>query len=174
MYKNIKLRIAVFIFSLIILTACSSSKFEYKDVVLDEEKTEEIPVDNSTPNAVVSVDKMYSWIDLLPGPDQVPRFQITGSISIPKSENYDLDDVKLKIIKIYQNGHPYFYIKPTIRDNKREKSEFQKEFLFSTIVGVKLVPGFNKDENIDVEFIFDNDGDLLSYKVPDQTIEQAN
>lgn len=169
---SMKTKTTIFIFLFLIFTACSSSKFEYTDVDMEKEETAEENTDTES-FAVVSVDKIYCWINLMPGPDQVPRFQITGSISIPNSDNYDLDEVTLKLIKIYQNGNPYFLIKPTIRENKREKSGYSKEFIFSTISGLKLVQGFNRDENVNVEFIFDNDGEMFTYKVTDQPIEKA-
>lgn len=170
-----KTKFLIFTFSFLILAACSSSKFEYEDVDMSQEKVDEDESEiNSNSPVVVSVDKIYCWVNLMPGPDQVGRFNITGSISIPRSDNYDFNTVKLKLIKIYQNGLPYFFIKPTTRDNKKEKSDSMKEFLFSTITGLKLVAGFNTEEYFDVEFIFDDDGDIFTYKISDQSLEKAN
>jgi len=170
-----KTKFLIFTFSFLIFTSCSSSKFEYEDIDMSQDKiekdTDEINADSPV---VVSVDKIYCWINLLPGPGQVARFHITGSISIPKSESYDFEDVKLKLIKIYQNNRPYFFIKPTTRDNKKEKSKTMKEFLYSTVTGVKLVPGFDTEQNFDVEFIFDDDGEIFTYKITDQSLEKAN
>lgn len=171
-----KIKILSILLALLFISACSSSKFEFKDVDMEskEGSREEIANSNAEAPVVISVDKIYSWIDLLPGPDQTPRIQVSGSISIPNSDSYDLEDISLKLIKIYQNGTPYFLIKPVIRTNKREESEYSKEFIFSTITGLKLVPGFNSNRNIDIEFLFDNDGEMFTYTVPDQKIEKAN
>jgi len=167
-----KKKIIALIYLLALITACSASKFEYKDNSTSPSENTGT-VSGSGSFDIVSVDKFYCWINLMPGPEQVPGLNISGSLSMPLSEKYDIEEIKLNLIKIYQNGHPYFILKPLIRDNKRIKSEYNKEFIFSTVAGSKLVPGFNSDESITVEFIFDNDGETITYKIYDQLIEKA-
>ena len=109
----------------------------------------------------------------MPGPNSTPRFEVTGDVEIPQSEEFDLSSIRLKLVRVYQNNRPFFLIKPTILENKQVTMESKKQFIFSTISGLKLVAGFNADENIDIELIFDDDGTSFTYKVYDVSIEKA-
>jgi len=154
----------------IFLLNCSGSKEVGKN------KSKEIVESPSggikMPMVNLRISKLYAWLNLMPGKSK-KSFNITGKLTILPSPVYNLQRLKLKYIKISQNGVFLYLIKPTIRQVRSDDKRSLKKILFSTIKGVEIIPFQKINENVTVEFIFDNKGKLLNYVVPDLKVEKT-
>ena len=161
--------IMVLFFGLILLN-CSGTKEVGKTKSKD---AFEIPGGNIRASMVnLQISKLYAWLNLMPGTAK-QTFNITGDLTVLPGSVYDFQTLKLKRIKISQKGAFLYFIKPTVRQSGTGKKGDLKKILFSTIKGVEIIPFHKINENITVEFIFDNKGKSLSYIVPDIKVEKT-
>ncbi len=165
---KIKAIIPLFIFSVLLLS-CSGEK----RTVRKKSQENEFPAGNIKASMVnLDISKLYPWLNLMPG-NAKRTFNITGDITVLPGASYDYQSLKLKRIKIYQNGAFVYLIKPTTRQTGSGKKGDLKSILFSTIKGLEIIPFYKINANITVEFIFDNNGKTLSYTVPDIKVEKS-
>lgn len=167
-----KYSIIITAMALLFLTACATGRVEEKKEDYEEEIEQPEPEEAYAPDLQVDIQKLYSWANLMPGPDTNHRFHITGKVNVPSSGQFSLSALDLQIINIFQDGELIFAIKPTVRE-ENAKSERYKALLFSTITGLTIGPNLNLDEGIDVELIFSDGIENYSYKVFDHTIEKT-
>jgi len=159
---KIKSIIMLFIFSSLIIN-CSGEK----EIVKKKIPKTEFHGGNIRASMVnLDISKLYPWLNLMPGAAK-QTFNITGKITVLPGRSYDFQTLKLKFIKIYQDGAFVYLIKPTIRQTGSGKKGDLKKILFSTIKGVVIIPFYKINKNITVEFIFDNKGKSMSYIIPD-------
>lgn len=150
-----------------LLIGCSSEDLSKKsDAKID---TEEL----YTPDLKVKFKEVYSWVNLMPGPDAKPRFNITGEIEILPSVKYDLKYMDLSLINIYQNDEMVYSIKPEVRIDKSRSTDKLKLIIFSTIKGLLLDAKLDMDATVDAKFIFDQDNDRYSYFIEGIKINKA-
>jgi len=140
-----------------ILFGCSQTSTVQKDI------SENSPKDETTyePGINLFVKKVYSWVNLMPSME--PRFHITGNVVIPESEDYDFQTITISMLKIYQDGSAIYYINPTVQVNEENQSHNVKELLYSTITGLLIDARLNFDKTIDVEYIFEEEGESFSF-----------
>lgn len=158
--------VLIVLMGLVFLTNCSTTKVVKNGIT---EKSEE-RLSKSLNTIDVYVDKIYSWINLMPGAE--PRFNISGEFKVLKSKNYSIKDMELDLVKIYQKGREVYTIKPTSRtivNNKKGKMKV----MFSTIKGLMLTPELNSKEKVDVKLIFRKDTDLYQYLIKNVPIEKV-
>ena len=158
--------VLIVLMGVVFLTNCSTTK------VVKNGSTEksEVTLGKSLNTIDVYVDKIYSWINLMPGTE--PRFNISGEFKVLKSKNYSIKDMELDLVKIYQKGREVYTIKPTSRtivNNKKGKMKV----MFSTIKGLMLTPELNSKEKVDVKLIFRQDTDLYQYLIKNVPIEKV-
>ena len=149
----------IFISLLFLLENCSQTS------TVQNEQGEETPAANDElykPDINIFVKKVYSWVDLMPGSES--RFHITGDLVIPESGDYDLNRVELKLIKIYQNGSEIYFINPTVQIDKENEAINVKELLFSTISGLSIDMRLDMEKPVDVEYVFEENGESFLYK----------
>ncbi len=159
---NAKILIKI-VFIGLVLFGCATTKVREKEHAPVPEKI------SAEQEMNVDVIKINSWINLMPGTD--PRFNISGEIEIkPKNSDYQLMDLLFTEIKIKQNGKTVYFIKPTVREETGKKD--LRKLLFSTIKGLSITPDLNPDKHIDVELIFDDDGDELKYVIRNVKVEK--
>jgi len=156
----------ILIITLLFIFSCSATKVTKNTGDGEEEKY----VEKETSTILkLDVNKLYAWLNLMPGSE--PRFNISGDLDISFSKDYNLDNLKLKYVKVYQNNREIFYIQPTTRENKTKDSI--KNILFSTLKGMILTPGFNPDKKVDVNLIFDDDGEELINSIKGIKVEKV-
>lgn len=159
-----KITIAFLILALI-LFGCSETQ-----ITKDTRYKKKLPAGEKLPELKnVTIKKLYAWVDLMPGSE--PRFNISGDLTFVNKPGINLDKLKLKYIKIYQNKNRIFFIKPTTRENVPDNSDLK--ILFSTIKGMILTPGFNYNKQIDVKLIFVDDGDEFEKVIENVPIEKV-
>ncbi len=164
--KNKRKHILIFLTvgSVLFLWNCSGSKEVKKDA---EEKY--VEVKEAIQEMNVRVDSIYAWVNLMPGGPK--KFNITGKVTVLPSENYNPAELTLKRIDIFQKDVLHYMIKPTVQNP--EDADENKIFLFSTIRGIGLNPGFNYNKKIDALLIFERNGETFRYLIKDLKMEKA-
>lgn len=167
--KNMKLYI-FFLITLVLLVRCSSdvTKKERK-----ETKTEklEISIEKPVNELNLEVNGIACWINAMPGTDE-PKFHVTGDFVIPSSDNYKLDEIKIKTVVISQDEKKIYYIRPT-QDFDLQKAINKKRIRFSTIKGLRIESGLNKNKSANIEIIFTDNKNKFSYFLNNIKIEEA-
>lgn len=159
--KHILVIMLIFIFA-----SCTSDEVSKKDEA-------DYEVDMFTPELKVDFKEVYSWINLMPGPDAQARFNITGEFEIFQSTDYDFSRMDLTLIKIFQDKELIYSIKPEIRiDDKRSTTE-SKFIIFGTIKGMFPDQKLDTERVIDAQFIFEEDDELYSYLIKNVKIDKA-
>lgn len=151
---------------LFLFASCTSDEVTKKDEA-------DYDVEMFTPELKVDFKEVYSWINLMPGPDAQARFNITGEFEIFQTSDYDFSKMNLTLIKIFQNKELIYSIKPEIRiDDKRSTNE-SKFIIFGTIKGLLPDPKLNTEGVIDAQFIFTEDDELYSHLIKNVKIDKA-
>ena len=167
MKMKMKVKIVLIVLmGMVFLTNCSTTKVVKNG---GSEKYEET-LGKSLNSVDVYVDKIYSWINLMPGAE--PRFNISGEFKVLKSKNYSIKDMELDLVKIYQKGREVFTIKPTSR-TIIDKKKGRMKVMFSTIKGLMLTPELNSKEKVDIKLVFRQDTDLYQYLIKNVPIEKV-
>ncbi len=149
---------------LIVFFGCSSSKS------LDVKKVAEKVVEKKVNQVDLEIEKIISWVNLMPGPNSENKFQVSGKFFLLPSNNYDYNKTNLKYIKVYQNGKQLYFIQPKVIE-KIENNK--KEITYSTIKGLSINQDLNSKKKVEMEFIFNSNGDELKYYVENIKIEEA-
>ncbi|MCZ7604071.1 MAG: hypothetical protein M5R37_14510 [Melioribacteraceae bacterium] len=151
---------------LFLFASCTSDEVTKKDEA-------DYDVEMFTPELKVDFKEVYSWINLMPGPDAQARFNITGEFEIFQTSDYDFSKMNLTLIKIFQDKELIYSIKPEIRiDDKRSTNE-SKFIIFGTIKGLLPDPKLNTEGVIDAQFIFTEDDELYSHLIKNVKIDKA-
>ncbi|NOX19142.1 MAG: hypothetical protein GXO87_12785 [Chlorobi bacterium] len=158
-------RLAFFFLATALFWSCAGKKEVQKEA---EDKY--VEVKEAIQEMNVEVDSIYAWVNLMPGGPK--KFNITGKVIVLPSGDYDANKLTLKRIDIFQRDVLHYMIKPTVQNPDKENND-GKVFLFSTIRGVGLNPGFNYDKKIDALFIFEQNGETFRYLVKDLKMEKA-
>ncbi len=168
-----KKNLLIVLFISIFIWNCSSKETQKDDEKIVNE--EEVIEDVYEPTIYINVDRIYCWIDLMPkiGGEQ-KKFHITGELTLPESDEYELQNLSLERIKVFQKNKLVYSINPTVRENELSKNKDERVFLFSTIRGLTLTPELIIEEAVDVEFIFAGDSENYTYKVFDQSIDKVH
>ena len=116
----------------------------------------------------LNVKSIISWINEMPG--SKPRFHVTGELEILDNSNYDFQHIKITRVTILQDQKMVFMFRPKI---KEELDKNKKTLTFSTIKGLLLNAGLNKQKSIDVVFDFDDGSTEIKYVVKNVHIEIA-
>ncbi len=161
--------VVIGVFGLLVVS-CSSTENVSKKKNIDKIESPGGNIKASFVN--LSISKIYPWLNLMPGKAK-KTFNITGEFTVLPGASYDFQVLKLKLIKIYQEGVFLYLIKPTIRQSGSGKKGDLKKILFSTIKGVELIPYQRINKNINIELIFDNNGMDLLYTIPDVKVEKT-
>ncbi len=159
------LRAFLIVLSSFLLWNCSGTK-----EVKKEAEDKYVEVKEAIQEMNVEVDSIFAWVNLMLGGPK--KFHITGEVTVLPSGKYEAKSLTLKRIDIFQNNVLHYMIKPTIQNPENESKE-SKTFLFSTIRGLGLNPGFSYDKKIDALFIFDENGETFQYLVKDLKINKA-
>ena len=163
---KMKMKMKIVLMGVVFLTNCSTTKVE-------KEGSKELApeaIEKSMNSINVHVDKIYSWINLMPGAE--PRFNISGEFKVVKSKNYKIQDMELELVKIYQKNKEVFMIKPTSRSTT-DKKKNKMRIMFSTIKGLMLTPQLNTKGKINVQLIFRQDTDQYQYLIKNVPIEKV-
>ncbi len=164
MHKEIKIvltiLLAVFLFS------CTSEKKTMKDGVKETDELTSVELN-------VKFNKVYSWINLMPGPKAKPRFNITGEFEVYESGAYEIDKLNLTQINIYQKSEQIYSIKPEVRQDEKLSNDKMRYQLFSTIRGLFVSEKLNTEKPVDAKFIFEYYDKMYSYYIKDVEIEKA-
>ncbi|MGD8781488.1 MAG: hypothetical protein PVH88_21295 [Ignavibacteria bacterium] len=164
----------IILFVTVFLLLNCSSKETQKEKTEPEVKEKEVVEEVYEPTIFIDVDKIYCWVDLMPKVNGRNKFHVTGEITVHESDDYELQNLRLERIKIFQNGKLIYIIKPTIQENELTADKDERNFLFSTIKGLTLYPDFDIEKEINVEFIFRDNSDSYTYKVFEQSIEKVH
>lgn len=158
---------SILFLTLVFFAACTSENESTKRV----EKTD--TESDGSQELIIEFDKVYSWVNLMPGPDAKPSFHITGEIKLFESGAYNLSELQLAQINIYQNNETVFSFKPDVRLKENLSAEKVKLLVFSTITGLFVKNNLNYEKPVDAKFIFKHNSELFSYTVNDIKIEKA-
>lgn len=151
---------------LFIFASCTSDEVTKKD-------ESDYDVEMFTPELKVEFKEVYSWINLMPGPDAQARFNITGEIEIFQSSDYDFSRMNLTLIKIFQNKELIYTIKPEIRSDDKRSTTESKFIIFGTVRGMLPDPKLDTERVIDAQFIFEEEDELYSYLIKNVKIDKA-
>jgi len=159
--KNIVISVVALIIGVSLFYNCSSSVPQKE---IGEVDTELIYTDEVRLN----VNKIYSWINAMPGVK--PRFNVTGELEILENSNYELEYIKIVKVTILQDQKLVYIFTPTI------KEEFQgdkKSIIFSTIRGLLLNAALDQKKSIDISINFDDGSTTFNYIINNVPIEKA-
>lgn len=159
-------KIIIAVLSAIFLFSCTSEKKTMKDDINDTDELTSVELN-------VKFNKVYSWINLMPGPNAKPRFHITGEFEVYESGAYEIDKLNLTQINIYQNGEIVYSIKPEVRQDEKLSNDKMRYQLFSTIRGLFVSEKLNTEKPVDAKFIFEYYDKMYSYYIKDVEIEKA-
>ncbi len=160
MKKN---KIVYFLFTILLISSCSTTK------VVKIPGTKKLEKKKLVHEVNLNIEKNIGWINLMPGTE--PKFQISGSISLLKGNNYNLKTTNLKYIKVFQSGKELYFVKPKIR--VEEKKDFKK-YLYSTISGLSLVKDLNPNKKLEFEFIFKDGGKEYIYQIKNVEFQEVH
>ena len=162
--KSIRIISTIILLSLF-LAHCSSSKETQKDSGKDEAtKTEAY-----SPTIELNVDNITSWLGENLAKEK--KFHVSGDVIIPSSKNYDLKNIELRKVNVFQDGDLFYSVFPTVQLKK--ESDLEKEFLFSTIQGLEINPMFNYDDPFTVEIIIGEGGQQYSFRVENNMVQKV-
>mgnify|MGYP005842063375 CR=1 FL=1 len=164
-----QLIISLIVIAGFVFTACSSDE-ELKKETGKQTDTE---LTNSS-KLNIKFDKVYSWVNLMPGPKAYPRFHITGEYEISGSPNYSFENVKLSEINIFQNDTLIYNINPELRTNEQLSTDSSKYFIFSSKPGLEESSLLDRSKMVDAEFIFVDDTIKFKYDINDIKVEEAH
>lgn len=159
-------KIIITVLSAIIFFSCTSEKKTMKDGIKDTDELTSVELN-------VKFNKVYSWINLMPGPNAKPRFHITGELEVYKSGAYEIDKLNLTQINIYQNRELIYSIKPEVRQDEKLSKDKMRFLLFSTIRGLFVSEKLDTEKPVDAKFIFEYSDEMYSYYIKDIEIEKA-
>ncbi len=160
MKKN---KIVYFLFTLLLLSSCSTTK------VVKIPGTKKLEKKKLLHEVNLNVEKNIGWINLMPGAE--PKFHISGSVGLLKGNNYNLETTELKYIKVFQSGKELYFIKPKIR--VEEKKDLKK-YLYSTISGLSLVKDLNPNKKLELEFIFKDGSKEFIYQINNVEFQEVH
>lgn len=164
-----KTKYILLIFTVVLFASCSSEE------KLNKEKTEESNNDaNYSTELNAKFHKIYSWVNLMPGPKAEPRFHITGEYELFDSRNSSFDEIKLRLINILQNDSLIYSINPEIRFVEKLSTDSSAYAIFSNPTELSLPPSLNRKKTVDVEFIFYSVSDTMKHTITEITIEEAH
>lgn len=149
----------------LLLVYCSSSS----EVQKDAGKDEAAEVDAYSPTINLNVDNITSWIG--ENLAKKKKFHVSGDVIITDSDKYELGNIELQKVNIYQNGELYYSVFPTVQLKNNDDS--QKEILFSTIQGLDVNPMFNYENSFMVEIIFIESGEEFSYRIENNMVQKV-
>ncbi|MDZ7767019.1 MAG: hypothetical protein U5K00_21820 [Melioribacteraceae bacterium] len=157
------------IFAILLLVACSSEE------KLNKEKPVETDNEASYSTELnIKFHKVYSWVNLMPGPKAKPRFHITGEYELFESPDYKIDEIKLGHINILQNDSLIYNITPEVRINEKLSTDSTKYVIFSNPTELPAHPLLDRKKSVDAEFIFYSVSDTMQHSINDITIEEAH
>ena len=161
-----KFYLKIFLWILIVaIFGCSSTKS------LDDEKVVDKTVEKKINEIDLEIEKVISWVNLMPGPNSENKFQVSGKFFILPNDNYDFTKTTLKYIKVFQNGKLLYFIQPKVLE-KIENDK--KEITYSTIKGLSINKDLHRQKKVKMEFIFNSGSDELKYYVEDVNVEEAH
>lgn len=152
------------IISLFILYACASS-----DCSNDNLNKDELTLDEKG----INLKQFFVWINMMPGPDFKPRINITGKIEISELSEYNIEQVNLLFVNIYQNDIQFYSVEPVVRIGENPSGDNKKLLIFSTKDGMDVKNNFEIDSVVDAEFIFEFDGNTFSQFEKNVIIQKA-
>ncbi|MCP5062499.1 MAG: hypothetical protein GY936_08555 [Ignavibacteriae bacterium] len=160
-----KLKIILFLGIITFLVwNCSSSKIEKVD---DEIKV--IPKIELIRDVNLNIEKTLSWVNLMPG--SKPKFHISGNVNLLNGEGYNLENTKLKFVKVFQFGKEMYFVIPKVRvENKNDSVKI----MFSTLRGLSVNKELNMNKNVMFEFIFNNGMDDFIYQINDVELQEVH
>ncbi len=165
-----KRNVIIFFIVILFLWNCSSKEVQKEhEPQIEKEAVEEA----YEPTIFIDVNKVYCWVDLMPKIDGENKFHITGEITVHESNDYELNNLTLEKIKIFQKNKLLYSIKPTIKENDLVNNNL-RNLLFSTVKGLSLYPNFNIEEEVNVEFIFEEDANSFTFKVFGLSIDKVH
>ena len=155
--------------SLIFLIGCSSSEETVKKE--SEEIPKDINIETYQSSIEVEIVNLYAWVNFMPNADE--RFHISGELVIEESVLYDLSNLNLDLIKVYQEELLMFNIRPTVRQNPNWDEDDSINLMFSTFKGLLAFREFKTDKPIAVEFIFKDGNNEFKYLTTDVEVEET-
>jgi len=148
----------------VLLESCSTSektaKRETKNYTIVKKFINEVNLD---------IEKNVSWVNLMPGSQ--PKFHISGKLSLLKGDDYELENTKLKYIKIYQSGKELYFIMPKVIEDLNGNV---KNLTYSTLKGLNIDKTLNTEYPVVFEFIFKEGKEELKYRVNNILVEEVH
>ncbi|MEE9432545.1 MAG: hypothetical protein V3V16_15975, partial [Melioribacteraceae bacterium] len=116
----------------------------------------------------LNVEKTISWVNLMPG--SKPKFHISGKFNLLKSDDYNIENMKLKYVKVYQSDKEVYFVKPKVR--VEDKGDI-KQIMFSTLRGLSINKKLNTKQNVMFEFIFNDTSNDFIYQIKDVELQEV-
>ena len=154
--------ILYFTFISLLLWNCSTKEIIKEEVEIVLPKTELVKEVNLT------VEKNISWVNLMPGSKS--KFHISGKFKLFKSDDYSIENIKLKYVKVYQSGKEVYFVKPKVR--VEDKGDI-KQIMFSTLRGLSINKELNTKQNVMFEFIFNDATSDFIYQIKDVELQEV-
>ncbi len=156
------------ILSLFVLTFlvwnCSSSKIEK-----DEAEIKVLPKAELVQNLNLNIEKTISWVNLMPG--SKPKFHISGKVTLGIGDGYNIENTKLKFVKVFQSGKEMYFVIPKVRiENKIDSVKI----MFSTLRGLSINKELNTKRNVMFEFIFNDGKEDFIYQINDVELQEVH
>ena len=150
----------IFISAIFLVAACASSEKASDDVQISIVKSE-----------------INAWLDLMPGPSP-GKFHLSGNVIFKNSGTTDIDNINLTTITVFSEGQVIYtftpYFNPKLQDeNYMLKAGLEKEFVFGTDKGLKIIEKLGEIETIDIKFNFRSDEGNFNYDVKNISVERA-
>lgn len=159
-----KLKI-IFIILIMFFVSCSTEK--------EVQAEKSINGKDTSPELSINLNKVSSWINLMPGPDAEPTFHISGEIELLKSADYDYKQLVLTNIYVYQNDERVYTIKPEVRINTKLSTDEMNYIIFTSSRGLTVKNNLNTEKPVEAKLIFEDDSNIFSYYIKDVKIDKA-
>lgn len=160
-----KLKNIIFLFGITFLVwNCSSSKIEK-----DETEIKVLPKVELVRDVNLLVEKTISWVNLMPG--SKPKFHISGKVTLGIGDGYNLEDTRLKFVKVFQSGKEVYFVKPKVRVENKSDSV---KIMFSTLRGLSINEELNTKKNVMFEFIFNDGKEDYIYQINNVELQEVH
>jgi hypothetical protein len=160
--KKITYSIAISI--ILFVAGCSTTEKVTKKEELPKEKVVEVKNDLD-----LKIEQSSCWVNLMPGSE--PKFHTSGKFILDGNGDYNLQNIELKFIKVFQSGNELYYIIPKVIENESTNS---KDVTYSTIRGLSINPDMNVKKPVNLVFIFKDGGNDLKYYLNNIQVEEVH
>jgi len=154
------------VFSLLIITACSSSQEMKSEKEIEKKSTKEF---TAVAEKLYKINEIESWMNLMPGGES--SFHLSGDVILTELCGLDMKSTRMLNVAIVQDNKTLIEFKPNSSkgDVTGNNSSY---FQFSTNRGIKMPPLFNAEKSITAILSFTDGKDEFKVSIDELTVQK--